>query len=90
MANVKYRLIINDNHDTKCYFQLFMPTWIITIKHNIQSHFSHVITHRSVTRSWESHHISALQGFVSSFTQCYAMSIPFVFSKYRSHLISIT
>ena len=56
MANVKYRLTINENLDTKCYFHLFMHTWIITIKQNIQSHFDQVITHRSVTRSWESHH----------------------------------
>ena len=56
MANVKYRLTINENLDTKCYFHLFMHTWIITIKQNIQSHFDQVITHRSVTRSWESQH----------------------------------
>ena len=34
--------------------------------------------------------LSALQGFVYIFTQCYAMSVTFVFSKYSYHLISIT
>ena len=51
MTNVKYWLIINENLDTKYDFHLFMHTRIITIKHNIQSHFNQVITHRSVTRS---------------------------------------
>ena len=61
-------------------------TWIITIKHTIQSHFSHIDLLHVVGRVI----ISVLQGFVSSFTQCYAMSITFVVSKYRYHIIRIT
>ena len=76
MANVKYRLIINENHDTKCYFQLFMPTWIITIKQNIQSHFNHVITHRSVTRSCESHNMRVARLCIQFHTMlCYEHTV---------------
>ena len=61
-------------------------TLIITIKHTIQSHFNHIDLLHVVGRVI----INVLQGFVSSFTQCYAMSITFVFSKYRYPIISIT
>ena len=72
MANEKFRLVINENLDTKCYFHLFMHTWIITIKHNIQSHFSQVITHRS----WESQHKSVPRICIQFLTMlCYEHNV---------------